>query len=109
MNDPIKFDIIETSADTIEARRSDGEILLGMTRREYEKRIRQTTKFREALESQHLDKNNANYGLLFDTFVKDYIRKIHKNPFVVEYKDKLYLMEKGRITVQRRSNLLPLN
>jgi hypothetical protein len=101
MNDPIKFDITETSPDTIEARRGDGKILSGMTRREYEKRIRQTTKFREALEFQHFDRNNANYGLLFDTFVKDYIRKIHKNPFVVEYKDKLYLM--GKATIPRES------
>lgn len=97
MNDPIKLYITETSPDTIEARRSDGEILSGMTRREYEKRIRQTTKFREALEFQNFDRNNANYGLLFDTFIKDYIRKIHKNPFVIEYKDKLYLMGKGTI------------
>jgi hypothetical protein len=102
MNEPIEFDITETSADTIEARRSDGEILSGMTKREYEKRIRQTTKFREALEFQHFDRNNPNYGLLFETFVKDYIRKIHKNPFVVGYKDKLYLMGKG--TIPRESN-----
>jgi hypothetical protein len=39
MNDPIKFDITETSPDTIEARRSDGEILSGMTKREYEKKL----------------------------------------------------------------------
>lgn len=97
MKDAIKFNITETGSDTIDVRTNSGEILSGITRREYEKRIRQSTKFREALELQHLDRSNANYGLLFDTFVKDYIRKIHKNPFVVEYKDQLYLMTKDAI------------
>jgi hypothetical protein len=94
MKGAIKFYITETGPDTIDARTISGEILSGFTRREYEKRIRQSTKFREALILQHLDGNNANYGLLFDAFVKDYIRKIHKNPFVVEYKNQLYLMTK---------------
>ena len=35
MNEPIEFDITETSPDTIEARRSDGEILSGMTKRSF--------------------------------------------------------------------------
>jgi hypothetical protein len=94
MKGAIKFYITETGPDTIDARTISGEILSGITRREYEKRIRQSTKFREALKLQDLDSNNANYGLLFDAFVKDYIRKIHKNPFVVEYKNQLYLMTK---------------
>ena len=97
MKDAIKFNITETGSDTIDAITTSGKILSGITQREYEKRIRQSTKFREALELQHLDHNNANYGLLFDAFVKDYVRKIHKNPFVVEYKNQLYLMTKDEI------------
>jgi hypothetical protein len=59
-----RFDITETGADTIEARSSDGEIISGMTWGEFEKRIGQSTEFREALEMQHFDRNNTNYEQL---------------------------------------------
>jgi hypothetical protein len=43
-----RSDITETGPDTIEARGSDGEIISGMTWGEFEKRIGQSTEFREA-------------------------------------------------------------
>ena len=92
-----KFDITETGPDTIEARGSDGEIISGMTWGEFEKRIGQSTEFREALEMQHFDRNNTNYGQLIDAFLKDYIRKIDANPLLLVYKNQEYSMAKGPI------------
>jgi hypothetical protein len=90
-----KSEIIETGPDTIEARGSDGETILGMTWGEFEKRIAQSTEFREALEMQHFDRNNANYEQLFDAFLKDYIRKIDANPLLLVHKNQEYIMAKG--------------
>ena len=53
-DETIKFDITEPGPDTIEARSSDGEIISGMTWDEFEKRIAQSTEFREALEMEHI-------------------------------------------------------
>ena len=89
-----KFDITETGPDTIEARSSDGEIILGMTWGEFEKRIAQSTEFREALEIEHFDRSNTNYEQLFE-FLKDYIRKIDANPLLLVYKNQEYIMAKG--------------
>ena len=91
-DETIKVDITETGPDTIEARGSGGE---GMTWGEFEKRIGQSTEFREALEMQHLDRNNTNYEQLFDEFLKDYIRKIDANPLLLVYKNQEYIMAKG--------------
>ena len=91
-----KSDITETGPDTIEARSSDGEIISGMTWGVL-KRIGQSTEFREALEMQHLDRNNTNYEQLFDEFLKDYIRKIDANPLLLVYKNQEYIMAKGPI------------
>jgi hypothetical protein len=90
-----KSEITETGPDTIEARGSDGETILGMTWGEFEKRIAQSTEFREALEMQHFDRNNANYEQLFDAFLKDYIRKIDANPLLLVHKNQEYIMAKG--------------
>src|SRR6478609_9383553 len=90
-----KFDVTETGPDTIEARGSDGEIISDMTWGEFEKRIGQSTEFREALEMQHLDRNNTNYEQLFDEFLKDYIRKIDANPLLLVYKNQEYIMAMG--------------
>ena len=95
-DETIKFDITETGPDTIEARSSDGEIISGMTWGVL-KRIGQSTEFREALEMQHLDRNNTNYEQLFDEFLKDYIRKIDANPLLLVYKNQEYIMAKGPI------------
>ena len=89
--------ITETGPDTIEARSSDGEIISGMTWGEFEKRIAQSTEFREALEMQHLDRNNTNYEQLFDEFLKHYMRKIDANPLLLVYKNQEYIMAKGSI------------
>ena len=94
-DETIEFDITETGPDTIEVRGSDGEIISGMTWGEFEKRIGQSTEFREALEMQHLDRNNTNYEQLFDEFLKDYIRKIDANPLLLVYKNQEYIMAKG--------------
>ena len=51
-----KSEITETGPDTIETRGSDGEIILSITWGEFEKRIGQSTEFREALEMQHFDR-----------------------------------------------------
>ena len=91
-----RSDITETGPDTIEARSSDGEIISGMTWGVL-KRIGQSTEFREALEMQHLDRNNTNYEQLFDEFLKDYIRKIDANPLLLVYKNQEYIMAKGPI------------
>ena len=96
-DETIKFDITETGPDTIEARSSDGEIISGMTWGEFEKRIGQSTEFREALEMLHLDRNNTNYEQLFDEFLKGYIRKIDANPLLLVYKNQEYIMAKGPI------------
>jgi hypothetical protein len=79
-DETIKFDITETGPDTIEARSSDCEIISGMTWGEFEKRIGQSTEFREAMEMQHFDRNDTNYEQLFDEFLKYYIREIDANP-----------------------------
>ena len=94
-DDTIKFDITETGPDTIEARGSDVEIISGMTWGEFEKRIAQSTEFREALEIEHFDRSNTNYEQLFDEFLKDYIRKIDTNPLLLVYKNQEYIMAKG--------------
>ena len=91
----IKFDITETGPDTIEATSSDGEIISGMTWGEFEKRIGQSTEFREALEMQHFDRNNINYEQLFDEFLKPYIREIDANPLLLVHKIQEYIMAKG--------------
>ena len=91
----IRFDITETGPDTIEARSPEGEIISGMTWGEFEKRIGQSTEFREALEMLHLDRNNTNYEQLFDEFLKGYIRKIDANPLLLVYKNQEYIMTKG--------------
>ena len=91
----IKFDITETGPDTIEARSPEGEIISGMTWGEFEKRIGQSTEFREALEMQHFDRNNTNYEQLFDEFLKDYIREIDANPLLLVHKNQEYIMAKG--------------
>ena len=96
-DETIKFDITETGPDTIEATSSDGEIISGMTWGEFEKRIAQSTEFREALEMQHFDRNNTNYEQLFDEFLKDYMRKIDANPLLLVYKNQEYIMAKGPI------------
>ena len=64
---------------------------------EFEKRIGQSTEFREALEMQRLDRNNTNYEQLFDEFLNDYIRKIDANPLLLVYKNQEYIMAKGPI------------
>jgi hypothetical protein len=51
-----------------------------MTWGEFEKRIGQSTEFREAMEMQHFDRNDTNYEQLFDEFLKYYIREIDANP-----------------------------
>ena len=91
----IRFDITETGPDTIEARSPEGEIISGMTWGEFEKRIGQSTEFREALEKQHFDRNNTNYEQLFDEFLKDYIREIDANPLLLVHKNQEYIMAKG--------------
>jgi hypothetical protein len=64
---------------------------------EFEKRIGQSTEFREALEMQHFDRDNTNYEQLFDEFLKDYLRKIDANPLLLVYKNQEYIMAKDTI------------
>jgi hypothetical protein len=66
-----------------------------MTWGEFEKRIGQSTEFREALEMQHFDRNDTNYEQLFDEFLKYYIREIDANPLLLVHKNQEYIMAKG--------------